>query len=212
MNLEVFFGKFSQVKTRTTNHNTYNFGSHVMQYGDVGLNKEYVFLYIGTNPANDNFSYIDENTLPAFSRPVNQRDADLLYFWNKFCKSLEGSPRKLNAHKELLDAMAHRLHIDNSIELVGKLLFGSKRGPEVLKVVQPIGQPLVDDWDCLKTMVWTFETHCGSLSQYGIKHMRSISNICNAGVGKEMRVEVSSQACVTIPAGPYSSLHRGFST
>ncbi|XP_058068390.1 vacuolar-processing enzyme-like [Magnolia sinica] len=203
--------QYNRVKTRTANHNTYNFGSHVMQYGDVGLSKEYVFLYIGTNPANDNFSYIDENTLPAFSRSVNQRDADLLYFWNKFRKSPEGSPRKLNAQKELLDAMAHRLHIDNSIELVGKLLFGSKRGPEVLNAVRPTGQPLVDDWDCLKTMVRTFETHCGSLSQYGIKHMRSIANICNAGVGKEMMAEVSSQACVTIPAGPYSSLHRGFS-
>lgn len=49
--------------------------------------------------------------------------------------------------------MAHRLHIDNSVELIGKLLFGSEKGPEVLKTVRQKGQPLVDNWDCLKTMV-----------------------------------------------------------
>lgn len=49
--------------------------------------------------------------------------------------------------------MAHRLHIDNSVELIGKLLFGSEKGPEVLKTVRQTGQPLVDNWDCLKTMV-----------------------------------------------------------
>lgn len=54
-----------------------------MQYGDVKLNEENVFLYIGSNPANDNSSFIDINTLPTFSKAVNQRDADLVYFWNK---------------------------------------------------------------------------------------------------------------------------------
>jgi hypothetical protein len=28
-----------------------------------------------------------------------------------------------------------------------------KKGPEVLTSVRPAGQPLVDDWDCLKTLV-----------------------------------------------------------
>ncbi|XP_077210656.1 vacuolar-processing enzyme-like [Tasmannia lanceolata] len=203
--------QYHLVKTRTSNHDTYSFGSHVMQYGDVGLSKEQLFLYIGTNPANDNFSFIDSNALPSFSKAVNQRDADLLYFWNKFRKSPEGSPRKHHAQKQLLDVMAHRLHVDNSIELIGNLLFGSEKGPEVLKSVRPAGQALVNDWDCLKTMVRTFETHCGSLSQYGMKHMRSVANICNAGVGKETMAEVSAQACARFPHGPYSSLHRGFS-
>lgn len=53
--------------------------------------------------------------------------------------------------------------------------------------------------------------HCGSLSQYGMKHMRSIANICNAGIEKEKMAEASAQACVNIPSGPWSSLHKGFS-
>ncbi|KAL5973005.1 hypothetical protein ACLOJK_039812 [Asimina triloba] len=129
----------------------------------------------------------------------------------QYRKSLEGSHRKLDAHKQLLDIMAHRLHIDNNVELVGKLLFGSERGPDLLKAVRPPGQPLVDDWACLKTMVRTFELYCGSLSQYGMKHMRAMANICNAGVKQEMMADVSAQACVRIPSGPHSSLRYGFS-
>lgn len=45
------------------------------------------------------------------------------------------------------------MHVDNSIELVGKLLFGSVNGIEMLKTVRAAGQPLVDNWDCLKSMV-----------------------------------------------------------
>lgn len=49
--------------------------------------------------------------------------------------------------------MAHRMHIDASIKLLGKVLFGLEKGPEVLNAVRPTGEPLVDDWDCLKTLV-----------------------------------------------------------
>nr|CAD1825560.1 unnamed protein product [Ananas comosus var. bracteatus] len=40
--------------------------------------------------------------------------------------------------------------------------------------------------------VRTVETYCGSLAQYGMKHMRSLANICNAGVRKESMAEGSS--------------------
>ncbi|MQM01040.1 hypothetical protein Taro_033788, partial [Colocasia esculenta] len=203
--------QYDLVKERTSVHNTYKLGSHVMQYGDVGLNAGNLFQYIGTNPANENYTFVETNTLPSFSRAVSQRDADLVFFWNKFRLSSEGSPSKHEARKDLVDVMSHRLHLDNSIELVGKLIFGSIRGVEALKTVRPAGQPVVDDWTCLKTMVRTFETHCGSLSQYGMKHMRAIANICNAGVSKETMAEASAKACERIPSNPWSSLHRGFS-
>lgn len=67
-----------------------------------------------------------------------------------------------------------------------------------------------DIW-CVIVQVRTFEMNCGSISQYGMKHMRSIANICNAGIKQEVMAEVSAQACVRIPSGPYNSLHRGYS-
>jgi len=210
MQRETLRQQYELVKRRTANVNS-AYGSHVMQYGDLILSKEYISLYMGTNPANDNYTYVDDNFLRPPAKAVNQRDADLLHFWDKFRKAPEGSNRKYEAQKQFLEAMSHRMHIDNSVKLIGKLLFGIEKGPEVLETVRPAGQPLVDDWDCLKTLVRTFETHCGSLSQYGMKHMRSIANICNAGIREEQMAEASAQACATIPSGHWSSLHKGFS-
>ncbi|KAL8166510.1 hypothetical protein V2J09_008009 [Rumex salicifolius] len=205
---ETLHQQYELVKRRTSSDNS-AYGSHVMQFGDIGLSKESLFLYMGSDPANDNYTYIDENALqPRSSHATNQRDADLLHFWDKFRKAPEGTLRKIEAQKQVLEAMSHRVHIDDNIKLVGKLLFGIKKGPEVLHTVRPSGQPLVDDWHCLRQLVRTFETHCGSLSQYGMKHMRSIANICNAGITKDQMAEASAQACPSIPSGPWSSLHK----
>nr|ALG36104.1 asparaginyl endopeptidase [Oldenlandia affinis] len=202
--------QYHLVKARTSNGNS-AYGSHVMQYGDLKLSVDNLFLYMGTNPANDNYTFVDDNALRPSSKAVNQRDADLLHFWDKFRKAPEGSARKEEARKQVFEAMSHRMHIDNSIKLVGKLLFGIERGAEILDAVRPAGQPLADDWTCLKSLVRTFETHCGSLSQYGMKHMRTIANICNAGITKEQMAEASAQACSSVPSNPWSSLHKGFS-
>jgi legumain len=207
---ETLHQQYELVKRRTSNDNS-DYGSHVMQYGDVRLSKENLFLYLGTNPANDNYTYVEENSLRPPSKAINQRDADIVHFWAKFRKAPEGSLRKVAAQKEIVEAMSHRMHIDNSVKLIGKLLFGIEKGAEVLKAVRSAGLPLVDDWDCLKTSVRTFETHCGSLSDYGMKHMRSFANICNAGIGKEQMAEATAQACVSVPSGRWSSLHKGFS-
>ncbi|KNA12578.1 hypothetical protein SOVF_124600 [Spinacia oleracea] len=202
--------QYELVKTRTSSNPFYS--SHVMQYGDTELKTDMLALYMGTNPANENFTYVDDNSLrPSSSNPVNQRDADLIHFWNKFRKAPEGSSRKKQAEKQFMEAMSHRVHLDNSIKLVGKLLFGIEKGLDVLETVRPTGKPLVDDWNCLKTMVRTFEKHCGSLSQYGMKHIRSIANICNAGITANQVDEASAQACPSLPSGPWSSLHKGFS-
>ncbi|KAL1830655.1 hypothetical protein DCAR_0100586 [Daucus carota subsp. sativus] len=202
--------QYQQVKKRTSNDNS-GWGSHVMQYGDLKLSTEELFMYMGTNPANDNFTFVDDNSLRlSSSKAVNQRDADLLHFWDKYRKAPEGSDRKIAAQKQFSEAMSHRMHLDNSIQLIGKLLFGIDTASEVLTTVRPSGQPLVDDWLCLKKLVRTFETYCGSLSQYGMKHMRSIANICNAGISEEQMSEASAQACVTFPSNPWSSVNKGF--
>lgn len=58
-----------------------------MQYGDLKLSVEDLFLYMGTNPANDNYTLVDENSHRLSSKAVNQRDADLLHFWDKVLQS-----------------------------------------------------------------------------------------------------------------------------
>lgn len=40
--------------------------------------------------------------------------------------------------------------------------------------------------------------------------MRSIANICNAGISEEQMSEASAQACVSFPSNPWSSVSKGF--
>lgn len=76
---------YVQVRKRTAGINSY-YGSHVMQYGDLELSLDTLYLYMGTNPANNNFTLLSENSLWPSSKAVNQRDADLLHFWHKVCR------------------------------------------------------------------------------------------------------------------------------
>lgn len=211
---ETLLQQYDLVKRRTSNHNTYMTGSHVMQYGNLTISQEELYLYIGFDSANSNASLVLENTLlleRTEAKAINQRDADLLYMWQKYKKSKEDSPERFTAQTQLLEFMAHRMHVDKSVKLVGNLLFGPEKGSAVLKAVRPQGEPLVDDWDCLKKMVRTFERHCGSLAQYGMKHMRALANICNEGISMDAMATVSAEACTQFPAGSWSSLQRGYS-
>ncbi|KAK1615018.1 hypothetical protein QYE76_020535 [Lolium multiflorum] len=173
--------------------------SPVMQYGDLALNAQNLSVFMGSsNPANHSATVGDtDNSLRQLSPAVKQRDAGLLYFWHKYRKSSEGMPEKSEARKELMEVMAHRSQVDNNVELIGGSLFGTEEGPQVLNVVRPTGQPLVDDWDCLKSMVHGFEEQCGLLRQYGMKHTRAFANMCNAGIGAEAMRKAASKACTT---------------
>lgn len=78
--------------------------------------------------------------------------------WNmlaclQYHRAKEGSTAKAEAGLNLMRTVNHRMHIDKSVELVGKLLFGVQAGPTMLTAVRSHELPLVDDWSCLKGMV-----------------------------------------------------------
>lgn len=69
-----------QVKVRTSNYNTYQTGSHVMEYGNESIKAERVYLYQGFDPASVNFPP-NNGHISAPMDVVNQRDAELLFMW-----------------------------------------------------------------------------------------------------------------------------------
>ena len=75
-----------------------------------------------------------------------------LFFFCKIRKSAVGSQAYLDAQKKLSDEVAHRERVDHTIGRIAKLLFGHENSSKMSNVRSP-GQPLVDDWDCLKTHV-----------------------------------------------------------
>ncbi|VAH49958.1 unnamed protein product [Triticum turgidum subsp. durum] len=144
--------QYEVVKARTAPRNESSIGSHVMEYGDRTFKDEMLFLYQGFDPAK---SSITNRPLlrPSLKGAINQRDADILFMWKKYEQLNGGSEEKQRALREIKETVLHRKHLDSSIDFIGKLVFGFEKGPSVLDASRGSGQPLVDDWDCLKMMV-----------------------------------------------------------
>jgi len=75
------------------------------------------------------------------------------FFW-KVRRAPEGSNERYEAQKELDEVISHRKHVDQSIAAIREAMFGEEKAPSMLNLVRAAGQALVDDWDCLKAMVW----------------------------------------------------------
>ncbi|KAA8541518.1 hypothetical protein F0562_022670 [Nyssa sinensis] len=163
-----------KVVSRRTEIENLDPGSHVMQYGNLRLSRDSLYTYLGTNPANDNYNFIRHDSSPSLSKAVSQYDADLLHFWLQLYRAPKGSYKKFKARKQLLYQINHRTRIDRQHEVHY-------------------------DWNCLKTLVSTYEEQCGSLSRYGMKYMRVIANMCNGGIKGKQMATASAQACMGIP-------------
>ncbi|XP_044421391.1 vacuolar-processing enzyme isoform X1 [Triticum aestivum] len=103
-----------------------------------------------------------------------------------------------SAERELpRDTMARRAEEDRRFDLISSFLLGSEKG-HALTAGRLAGQPLVDDWRCLETMVSSYEDHCGPLSTYGRKYLRVLASVCNAGIPEEVMAKAASQLCWTV--------------
>ncbi|KAK6947617.1 Peptidase C13, legumain [Dillenia turbinata] len=202
--------QYEAVKERTSNFNTYTAGSHVMEYGNKSIKSEKLYLYQGYDPASVNFPP-NNFRLDTHMDVVNQRDADLLFLWQRHKTAKDDSEKKAEILKQIRETMEHRVHLDNSIELIGKVLFGPEKGSNFLNSKRPAHLPLVDDWECLKSLVRLFESHCGSLTQYGMKHIRAFANVCNKGISTSALEEVLVAACGGRNNGPWTPSNRGYS-
>ncbi|KMT17971.1 hypothetical protein BVRB_2g033170 [Beta vulgaris subsp. vulgaris] len=165
--------QYTLVKKRTSKL------SHIMQYGDSELSTEFLSLYFISGSSKHNHTYFANQPEPiTASLAVEQR-----------------SKEKIEAQKRLDDLISQRKHLDRSVQKIANVLFGEVKGPSYLTMVRPVGSPLVDDWDCLKAMVRTYEERCGLLRTYGKKYMRAFANFCNAGVHENRMAQASAQVC-----------------
>ncbi|KAJ8531404.1 hypothetical protein K7X08_026838 [Anisodus acutangulus] len=177
-------GQQSRVANRTAANITYgDYGSHVKEYGDLVVSFDPLSAYMGEASTNRSHAFVDTMSFStSSSRNVDQCSTELFYLFTKHQNAPEGSHEKYEAHVKLNEVISQRTQVDNNVKHLGELLFGVEKGKEVLHSVRPAGQPLVDNWDCLKSFVKIFEARCGRLTPYGRKHVRGIANICNAGI------------------------------
>ncbi|XP_030496431.2 vacuolar-processing enzyme alpha-isozyme [Cannabis sativa] len=209
--------QYKVVRRRTINSNFGEGSSHVMEYGNMHQRNDVIECYMGSNPINDNFTYDINHVVPPSPRsqyttttlsstthhPLinahhDQRDTIIHHFSHKLRKAPSGSREKRELQKQLDEEINGRKVTDYRIYEIGKLLFGSQKNSSlILNHVRSPGQPLVDDWDCLKLHVKTYEKHCGRLTIYGRKYTRAFANMCNAGISTDQFVAALIPTCST---------------
>ncbi|OWM75200.1 hypothetical protein CDL15_Pgr023721 [Punica granatum] len=172
-------GDFYSVKKRT---NT----SHVMQYGDISLNNLFRSLFMGPNYPDHNLSASTQ------TKPYSSSSGGLVQ------KVPDGSLEQLEAEKRLRDELLYREEVDRKIGKIAKLLLSEKdvaAGLSSVVLPEREGEPLVDDWECFKSMLRTYEERCGALTHYGRKYSRVMANMCNAGINQDQLTWASTKAC-----------------
>mgnify|MGYP003361999379 FL=1 len=91
-----------------------------------------------------------------------------------------GSPQRQEAQKNLLEEINHRKKIDQNIIEILRLSLKKTDVLDLLTSTRTTGQPVVDDWDCYKTLVTTpyqllllvFHLKTLKTNIYWIKHHR----------------------------------------
>lgn len=71
----------------------------------------------------------------------------------QFNRSADGSSEKIEAQKQLQNEILSRQQVDQNIHQIIALVFGEENVSKMIESIRPAGQPLVDDWDCLKMLV-----------------------------------------------------------
>lgn len=139
-------------------------------------------------------------------RSVLQRDADLLHLKGEALLQ-EKSRRKAldDSISAAISCIWQHLTLETPSHPGVPMLLGTSSSPATSSVVDALMQaplagripksPLVDDWDCLRGMVAAWESGCGKLDQYGMKHTRVFANLCNAGVNPGLLREKGEHVC-----------------
>ncbi|KAH0904118.1 hypothetical protein HID58_043621 [Brassica napus] len=125
-----------------------------------------------------------------YGEKVDARDIPLLYLETKIQNAPVESPQRQEAQKNLLEEINHRKQIDQNIIEILRLSLKQTDVLDLLTSTRTTGQPVVDDWDCYKTL-----NQCGAKMEYDMKYAGALANICNMGVDVKQSVAAIEEAC-----------------
>lgn len=143
--------------------------SHVMKFGDMHFTSEVIGNFQGvcdTKSTLSNFLRSIRSVEPTKKyASVESRDIKMDYLYNKYLRT--------NSHEdaqELQAEIANRQMIEerfNKLRLSAGIMMEEK--------------PKVQDFDCYKSVVETYESKCG-LDEYDLKFLHNFVSLCNAKV------------------------------
>jgi legumain len=172
---------FDRVKNRTRM-------SHVMEYGELEIDYEPVSWYLGntqkmkkegTHMADALLGGSSASGPPREGMVLEQRDADLASLVDPTEREKEIQRRQeldLNVRETVFRAL-----VSTSLERGSTLTLNFAAADLGLSRV-----PTAEwNWECLRSMITTYEASCGRLSDYGMKHSWLFATLCRHAVDPE---------------------------
>eukprot|EP00668_Euglena_longa_P000650 GGOE01000789.1.p1 GENE.GGOE01000789.1~~GGOE01000789.1.p1 ORF type:complete len:486 (-),score=147.13 GGOE01000789.1:152-1561(-) len=198
---ETLQAQYEVVRRRASVNNTYDGGSHVMQYGTSNMATHAVGEFMGSLDERLQATKEELKKKPTLSSPtaahpantnVRQQDADLLHFFHKYLNAAGddrfASLRRLHAEVGL------RIWLEDTLNEVATALVGPERTAEVM-LKAPARTPAVADVTCFSRAMGAWYRHCGDLTQYGLQFTQTFANLCNAGVAEDQVAHTLESVC-----------------
>ncbi len=126
------------------------------------------------------------------SSAVSSRDVEIM---TRFSQYLNADPEnrfeRSRLARKLIAEVQAREKADSVFAEIAKRISGARAG-EMLSTSRSPTQ-----WACHKAAVKAIDQHCGGFTDYSLRHMRTIVNICEAGNGKsDALVQAIEQVCL----------------
>jgi legumain len=145
--------------------------SHVMEWGDLSFQNEASGDFTSTC-ANKNveFSGSMKKEAKRSYTSVDSRDIKLFYLQNKYNKNPTNENlmelQKEEISRKYFDVKFYQLAKHNGFAFLydNQVVYNA---PRLLK------------FDCLKASIENFENHCGKLSDYALKHVKTLAHMCS---------------------------------
>lgn len=203
--------QFDLVKAETSSHSFqggFQPGSHVLEFGTLRISAERVESWIGLQndmlkPASsphfdsrDDFNVStnsEERRIHRTTTECGQRVATEQYYVESVHAAVEGSLARARAAKKLADFQTEHARTDDmvmrTLQSLAKIVTNATRTLDSnetverwVETVRPRGIAVVDDWECMKERVASWEANCGPLGEFGMHWTRTFANTCNDGV------------------------------
>jgi len=75
--------------------------------------------------------------------------------------------------------------------IVERLVGAGHSASELAKVRSPV----TNNWQCYKDAIATFQNSCMPLREYGMRHGRTLANMCNIGVDLTEFAKLCANVC-----------------
>eukprot|EP00455_Lapot_gusevi_P012553 TRINITY_DN1598_c0_g1_i1.p1 TRINITY_DN1598_c0_g1~~TRINITY_DN1598_c0_g1_i1.p1 ORF type:complete len:421 (+),score=66.80 TRINITY_DN1598_c0_g1_i1:77-1339(+) len=162
--------------------------SQPQQFGELSMGSESIGTFQSFENSFSNIS-IPKSVAPSYlADPVDSRDVKLEILRRRWLSA--SGPEKEKYFALVENELLHRTHSDTIfLGLVDKLSGPQRRLEMMTKYRAP------RDFDCLRNSIESVEKKCGRFSDYSLKHVRVLVNLCEEGFSAEQIADSVQNLC-----------------